>query len=399
VALFYTLWLLVVGPAQSQQTDLPDAPSGTPVAAQIEKQQSRDGYVGNEACRFCHREIVNTYLASAHDLTSRMPGPDSIAGRFSPDSNILHTSNPYLYFVMSANNHGYFQTAAVKLPAFDNLSRTERFDLVIGSNRKGQTYLSWKDDKLFELPVSYWTESGHWINSPGYPDGSPNFDKPIIPRCLECHTTYFESLSPPRNRFNKDNAVLGITCEKCHGPGREHIALNLSGQPPHRGEPQAIINPASFSRDRQMDLCAWCHAGPGVPIVPSFSYTPGKEIGKYLSKLDEDTNEQVDVHGHQVQLLKSSRCFKSSNMTCTTCHDVHIQQRNAAAFSPHCLTCHKAQSCGEYARLGPGIVRNCVDCHMPMQKTSQIFFDSGGQRIEPQIRSHRIAIYTESKLP
>jgi hypothetical protein len=37
---------------------------------------------------------------------------------------------------------------------------TERFDYVIGSGGKGQTYLYWKGDLLFQLPVSYWTELG-----------------------------------------------------------------------------------------------------------------------------------------------------------------------------------------------------------------------------------------------
>jgi hypothetical protein len=32
--------------------------------------------------------------------------------------------------------------------------------------------LFWKNDQLFQLPVSYWNELG-WINSPGYRTVSP----------------------------------------------------------------------------------------------------------------------------------------------------------------------------------------------------------------------------------
>jgi hypothetical protein len=107
----------------------------------------------------------------------------------------------------------------------------------------------------------------------------------------------------------------------------------------------------------------------------------------------------VDVHGNQVELLETSRCFRLSNMTCTTCHDVHRPQRAAAAFSQHCLGCHKAPQCGEYAKLGARIAANCVDCHMPLQKSELLFSQSNGQELRPLVRNHRIAIYPSPKTP
>jgi Cytochrome c554 and c-prime len=94
--------------------------------------------------------------------------------------------------------------------------RTEKFGFVIGSGEKGQTYLFWDDDQLFQLPISYWTDLG-WVNSPGYRDGFADFERAIIPRCLECHATYFEALPQPSNRYNTTGNSLGIQCEKCHG--------------------------------------------------------------------------------------------------------------------------------------------------------------------------------------
>jgi len=84
-------------------------------------------------------------------------------------------------------------------------------------------------------------------------------------------------------------------------------------------------------------------------------------------------------------------------MTCTTCHDVHQTQRDAAAFSPHCLSCHKAEDCGEYAKKGEQIAHDCVDCHMPLQESQTLVSDSNGKKIKPLVRNHRIAIYTDSQ--
>jgi Cytochrome c554 and c-prime len=352
-----------------------------------------NGYVGDEACRGCHQREFEGYQGSAHRIASRLPSEASILGKFTSGSNILRTSNPFLYFQMTATAEGFFQTAFAQMPPSETVSRRERFGLVIGSGRKGQTYLYWRGDQLFEMPVSYWTGTGQWMNSPGYPDGLPNFDKPIIPRCLECHTSYFRALGDSVNRFDPRDFVLGITCERCHGAGRIHVARTQA----HKPRPQApdIVNPALLSPQRQMDLCALCHAGAGMPRAPAFSFTVGQELSRYLSITETVPDTPTDVHGHQVQLLTDSRCFRSAAMTCATCHNVHQAQRDLAAFSERCLSCHKVESCGRFRVMGSRILLHCVDCHMPLRTSNQIVFDSQGHQIRPEVRSHRIGIYRD----
>ncbi len=294
---------------------------------------------------------------------------------------------------MERRKDGFYQTAVLgERP--NVLSISKRFDLVIGSARKGQTYLYWgKNDRLFELPVSYWIDQGEWANSPGFNDEDINFDRPVTPRCLECHASYFESLGERGviNQYNRSNYILGISCEKCHGPGREHVARQLSQSAKSSG--QAIINPAKLSRDRQLEACALCHGGVGVGKSPPFSYVPGKPLGDYLTLGAPDPGAAIDVHGNQVALLERSRCFQSSAMTCSTCHNVHLPQRNAAAFSRNCLTCHKVEGCGMFEKLGHKIAGNCVDCHMPKLTSNAIVSTSAGRNLQPQVRTHWIKVY------
>jgi hypothetical protein len=396
-AALFALKVLFSGIAPLQASALPKNPPR--VTRGEGKPPSREAYVGDDACRPCHQEESRTYATTAHHVTSRVPGKNSIAGKFTPGSNILRTSNPYLSFEMTSTKDGYFESAVEELAPGKTVSHTERIDFVVGSGRKGQTYLFWKGDKLFELPVSYWTELDSWINSPGYPDGSPHFDKPVVPRCLECHASSFEWEQPPANRFSKSSVVPGITCEKCHGPGREHVALYSSQPAPRPGEPTAILNPASFSRDRQVDACSLCHAGAAEAIAPPLSFVPGQAIDDYLYIPIVDKDSPVDVHGNQVQLLEKSRCFRSSRMTCTTCHEVHKPQRDAASFSEHCLGCHKVEACGRFAQMGQAIANNCVDCHMPLQESELLVSDTNGRKLKPKVRNHKIGIYPDAKLP
>lgn len=344
--------------------------------------------------RSCHGEKVDTYVLAAHHLTSQPADQNSILGEFTEGENILKTSNPELFYRMEANQRGQFQTAVMGIPP-DTTSRTERFDLVIGSGGKGQTYLYWKGEELFQLPVTYWTELGQWVNSPGYRDGFPDFSRRVLPRCLDCHASYFESLAPPLNHYRDTGFELGISCEKCHGVGRDHVARQNSKDP--TASAQSIVNPAKLPRDRQIDLCALCHAGIGELAAKPFTYVPGEPLDKYLALPHLDPSANIDVHGSQVELLKRSRCYESSTaMTCSTCHNVHVTQCNLAAFSERCLSCHKVESCGVYRKLGREIASNCIDCHMPKQQTNLIVSDSNGRKVKPKVRNHWIKIYPEN---
>ena len=60
---------------------------------------------------------------------------------------------------MDSKEDGFSQTAVWGTPP-NTRSHTERFDLVIGSGGKGQTYLFWEGDQLFQLPVGYSTVLG-----------------------------------------------------------------------------------------------------------------------------------------------------------------------------------------------------------------------------------------------
>jgi hypothetical protein len=342
-----------------------------------------ENYLGDEACRSCHAAQVESFHQTAHYLTSTLPTQHTILGQFTPGENILKTSNPNLSFRMDAKGNTFTQTAVAR-----NNERSEKFAYVIGSGEKGQTYLFWDEDQLFELPISYWKDLG-WVNSPGYRDGFAGFERPIIPRCLECHATYFEALPPPTNRYNTTGGSLGIQCEKCHGPGSDHVKREQAKSAPD----PAILNPAHFARDRQMDLCAWCHAGHGQPLLPSFSYQPGDELAKYIHLPKPDPAAPLDVHGNQVDMLKQSRCYLASSMTCLTCHNVHVAQHNLAEFSQRCLGCHKPSS-ATFAKPNHPLVSNCIDCHMPRQETNQIVFDFVGKQVKPRMRNHLIKVYS-----
>jgi len=290
---------------------------------------------GAASCGPCHPGVSHSYPQTAHFLTSARADAASIRGSFIEGRNVLQTANPGVSFRMERKGDGFYQTASDH-----GRTHTERFDLVMGSGRRGQSYLYWKSGLLYQLPISYLALTGGWINSPGYPDGEARFDRVIPAECLECHST--EGARP--GQF-----LAGITCRKCHGAAEQH---------------PAIRNPAALDRDAKVTLCAACHSGLG-------------------------DGAQADVHGNQVALLRQSRCYRNSPaMSCSTCHDVHRVERDLAAMSVRCAACHAAQPCKHTIQAD-----NCIDCHMPQQESKVITFRTTGSQLAQTYRTHRIAVY------
>ena len=353
-----------------------------------------DNAAGDSACLSCHEEKA-TFGETAHHLTSRLPTRESILGSFRPGENVLRTSNPGLYYRMDSAASGFYQTAVLGTPP-DTSVRSERIAYVTGV-RKGQSFLYWSGDRLYQLPVSYWDGLG-WANSPGYPEGRPNLDRPIPPRCLECHATWFESIPDPLavNRYQQSSVILGISCETCHGAGPEHVRRERSAL--GKLLPPAIINPTDLPRERQLDACALCHGGTMPPLQSAaFTFVPGQSLERQFNLWASPDTLQVDVHGNQVALLKQSACFRASQMTCATCHDVHREERDAAALSGRCLTCHAVQSLTP--RHQEDLTGECVDCHMPVLPSNAVLSSDLGRQGRAWVRTHWIKVYPELPSP
>jgi hypothetical protein len=370
----------------------------------------RSEYTGDQSCLACHKNLSQTYQRTSHHLTSQLPTQTSLLGSFRDGANELTiidpartTAEPGLKFKMEAKEEGFFETAMSGWGS-SLQQRSERIELITGSGVRGQTYLYWQGDRLFELPVSYWADGHQWINSPGYIDGTADFSRPVNPGCLECHTTYIRALStdPLTNRYDRESLVPGISCESCHGPGARHIAQQTAHMTNSKTSvDQGILNPAKFSRDRQVDLCAECHNGiQREGLAPAFSYTPGRPLNDYFKPLPTTSAEHPDVHGNQVGLLERSKCYLSSpNMSCSTCHDVHASEQPTASYSAKCLGCHQWQSCGVAKQMGHKIVNNCIDCHMPVEPTNVIVSQTADKMVRAKMRNHWIRVYPDARLP
>ena len=354
-------------------------------------------FAGSETCISCHKNIYDTHIHTAHYLTSRPADKKYIMGNFDSGRNIF-SFDPETVVAMEKRGNHYYQVEYAN--GVQKLAR--RFDIVTGSGTKGQTYLNWGDNHLYQLPITYFSSAAQWSNSPGYP-GRPVFNRPITSRCLECHSTYVQKISAPGAEpedFDSRQMIYGVDCEKCHGPAARHVEFQK--QNPKETTGRYIINPASLSRQQNLDLCRLCHGGRLSKTTASFAFQPGDTLSNYFT-LDTAVKDadNIDVHGNQYGLMVASKCFRMSRMTCNTCHNTHENEAGKIElFSQRCISCHSSGHepvCRLTRKIGPSINLNCIDCHMPVKpsRAIEVFLQGNDSPTPAKMRSHYIRIYPD----
>jgi nitrate/TMAO reductase-like tetraheme cytochrome c subunit len=372
--------------------------SNSPASESLDNKSSfspQGKFAGNDACKSCHRAYYESYIHTAHSLTSTPGSTNSIKGSFEEGKNFF-AYNKWTEVKLEKKVDGLYQTGY----AAGQELQSEKMDITIGSGRKGQTYLYWKENSLYQLPVSYFKPANSWCNSPGFPTSMFKFYRIIPGQCMECHASDATLTKEDEEGtvFDKQSLVLGITCERCHGPAVEHVAFHQ--QNPGAKNGQHIVNAANLSRELQLDACAFCHSGFRKQVQPSFSFTVGKKLDDYSkAAYNSDSTAVLDVHGNQYGLLSSSKCFQKSQMTCSSCHNVHeIQFEAPKLFSTKCMSCHNSDSkieCTINTDKDIELADNCVDCHMPALPSAKLLLQlPNKQALYPDfVRTHRIGIY------
>jgi hypothetical protein len=363
-----------------------------------------DQYAGSGTCIRCHEDIASSYSHSNHYSTSSEINSDRLKRLIAPSKDRFWFMDSS-YIRIEENGSFLFQSRYVN----GEKNGSGKFDIAFGSAEKAQTYGSWKENILYQLPLTWFTSMNTWANSPGFTARHAQFGRVIGSRCFECHASYIDkefirtgSLAVSEN-LDRNSIIYGIDCERCHGPAAEHVKFQQAHPSFKKGG--YIISIRTLSRQQRLDICATCHSGNDQSARKSlFAFTPGDTLSHFYYPDFGANKDEPDVHGKQMQLLRSSRCFQKSDMTCTSCHNSHEPEKNkVAAFVSKCMDCHQnsahavnSMKDNDQKKRDFNLVSlNCIDCHMPLQTSKTIYFNNGAgsKNIPYVIRTHKIAIY------
>jgi len=338
-------------------------------------------------CAACHPRIAETYARTG---MARSFGMAPAAAAIPPiEGGAFRHVPSQEFFALSA----YQGKPALKRyqTGFDGALTNvleATLDYRIGSGNHAISYLHrTAAGELVELPLTWYPENGgYWAMSPGFDRPDHNgFGRKVTYRCMFCHNAYpaLEAGSDGEEAGTRFPARLpeGIDCQRCHGPGREHVAAAERGAAPETIR-RAIVNPARLAPARQTEVCLQCHLETTSLSLPGelmrygrgvFSYRPGEPLEDYQLYFDHapgaDHDDKFELVSAPYRLSKSA-CFRLSKgaLTCTTCHNPHDIPRGQAAvayYAQVCRSCHQDAVAKSIAAGKHPAAEDCASCHMP----------------------------------
>jgi len=317
-------------------------------------------YVGSQACAACHADTYARWKKTPMANVVRDPRehPEAIIPDFA--------ANP------------------------DRFTK-DQIAFVYGSIWK-QRYFTKIGDDYFPLPIQWEIKTRAWSRyfvrngtdwwAALYPPD--NMKRPTSATCDGCHSVDYDIRTHKVAEWN-------VGCERCHGPGSEHVAH------PTRAN---ILNPARMDYVHATDTCIQCHSQ-GQPLTNPIDgkyydwpvgFHQGLNLQDYWKLEDHKLGETTfmffaDGTAHKNRMQGND--FVQSVMyrrgiTCFSCHDVHGTNNPAQLRKPAnaiCLDCH-----GPNGRNGPRTATleehthhkagtpgsECVSCHMPAIETEGV---------------------------
>jgi hypothetical protein len=342
-----------------------------------------EDYVGDAGCAECHKAIhqqqCGSRMARALTLARDLP-PEEVAR----PGEVQDPVNGLTYRVAREAERWQLQVVRGEESAAAPIS------YFLGSGERGLTPL-WEHDaeNYVELRVSYYADTQSWDFTPGQESAAPaaleealgrRIDKKGRFGCLTCHSTL---LVQDGGEIDLRRSCFGVHCERCHGPGRQHVESARRGDWLPTRNP-AVVQAISLANrffegetpNTPQDKFLWSVAKARDDRLIRDLYMCGDCHGRSAIHTESDDTE---LSMFQVAALTASKCYQRSEkkLRCTDCHDPHrdIVQDDDAGYVAVCLKCHGDE--GAIADPARGVSDvpakicsvdpqgGCIECHMP----------------------------------
>ena len=354
------------------------------------------GYVGAKACLGCHADIYTHWNASRHSKMVRPASPEGVRGDFSVKEVTLREET----YRFESRDGKYFITESKLLG-----KKTRHRILYTLGNRRIQHYLTrLEDGRIVVLPPSWDVLRKEWFHNMEIVGPDPERGVAVQVwnlNCFGCHVSQQERNFDLETRtYDTDWVDFGTSCERCHGPGSDHVDLYTNPQGPQADvRDSAIVVQTRLDPTRSTMVCGQCHS---LRDAISLDFVAGANYYDYFCPqleygLPQDHDPAWYVDGSTRRFssdtlgLWLSRCFLEGGVTCVDCHtdphDTEIEKNPAIRpeASAICTRCHEeigkdaaAHSRHKEASAGS----SCVECHMPRNVVS----------IKAKIRNHGISL-------
>ncbi|MDX1617804.1 MAG: tetratricopeptide repeat protein [Balneolaceae bacterium] len=340
-----------------------------------------DRFAGDRECASCHEIAFNEWQGSHHDYAMKRAVPSTVRGDFG-DAVFSHRGVQYRFFRRDS-------LYLVEAPGPEGESRTYRITYTFGWEPLQQYLVDFGKGKLQALNIAWNTERekwfalnpeqeirhGDWLHWTG---GAMNWNT----MCADCHSTNLrKNYIAEADSFHTTWSSINVSCEACHGPGREHVQFMRSEEASEaaieRIRKDLRLTGTSGQRE-QIGQCAQCHSL-REELTGAWSHT-GNYLDHYNPTLphpdayfaDGQIREEVYVYGSFLQ----SQMYRN-DVRCDDCHEPHSLDLKAnVTDNTLCLQCHvPSYNTREHHFHEPNTeAAQCVSCHMPGRYYMEVDF-------------------------
>ena len=356
------------------------------------------GYVDDATCAECHQKIHDSYQHTGMANSFFRPSKEAVIEDFEKNE-FIHDASQRRYLMTQRNGEYYFKRFQLDEDGKEINIFKRKIDWILGSGETSRTYLYQTEaGELYQLPIAWYTQEKSWGMAPGYDTAQHSGIARIVNReCMFCHNAYpdvplkSDHYGVP-HIFPKD-LPQGIGCQRCHGPGGEHVKAALAKK--EEEILTTIVNPAKLDGDLGEHICNSCHLQPLVSISglrrfgrSDYSFRPGELLDDYMVQVDgvedgRERSERFEINHHPYR-LRQSRCFAQTEggISCQACHDPHRHvpaEQRVAHYRAACLKCHQSDDCElDEASIDHNNAKHRVDtqdcarCHMPKRRSQDV---------------------------
>lgn len=220
-------------------------------------------YVGSARCAECHGEVHDNQQSSRHARTFHYA--DEVAALSLPSQTYIDPDNPRVVSTVTPGT----TPATLRVAAGPEVIQAV-MEYVLGSGRRAFTPIGRDDEGVpRELRLTYYAAVSSWDRTPGHTAGPGDWHGFLgerqtddsLRRCLSCHTTNYRAAI---TKTGAEAVDRGVGCERCHGPGGNHVAAVEASFPDLAIEKFRRTAPGASAQ--VMTLCGGCHGPQGRPV-------------------------------------------------------------------------------------------------------------------------------------
>lgn len=353
-----------------------------------------EGYVSSRTCRSCHPGEYTTWHASYHRTMTQVVTSDTMLGDFDDVRLDYHGVEYHLI----RDDDVFFFVSTQRKPDGEVVQDRRPILLSTGSHHlQAYWYPTGIGRALEFFPFIWVIQEARWMPresvflQPTVPLHVPlgtksdqetwQFDRRWNHSCLHCHTTHPQPGFP---EADTTVAEFGISCEACHGPASEHLALNrdpmrryllhLNSDAADAPRDPSVVEPTRLSARASSQICGSCHSfhEPAeefqtAMVTTGHPYRPGEDLRttRIICRaeadervIDECSDTPTDyifwpdgmirISGREYNGLIDSPCYQGdedqgddgsdvrghrASFSCTSCHELHPDTAGIATRS------------------------------------------------------------------